>query len=152
MSNVVEATPNTVATYKTSVMNMFEDQSHNPSASNDWDFNDIGVKLTLTYELTASETVSKITVRGVGVDSDASFNHDVYLTLPKLVGNATCVGARWDANSVNSAAGETSGSSTYNNTLTTTQGTSLLLFSKSLTGVGRTPPNTQRARLIDDVA
>ena len=79
---------------------MFEDQKGNPT-ENDWDFNDVGMRLDATLELSEDgegrDVVSKVIVLAEGVFGEAGYTHSLSLAFTDFVGTGTYTIERWDS-------------------------------------------------------
>lgn len=93
-SNRAEATPGAVATLRESMLTMFEDMTH--KGDNDWDFNDVGAKVTATFHLTPEDHVATITLEATGVvGDDTGYDHDLWLAFSGFRGTAAYTVTRY---------------------------------------------------------
>jgi LruC domain-containing protein len=93
-SNVVSATPSTTASIYNACIVTFEDLKG--QGTNDWDCNDITVKMESTLYLSTNDNVSTVSIQATGTMKDAGYTHDVRLDIKDLQGNATYSIRRYD--------------------------------------------------------
>jgi len=97
-SNVVEAIAGLPSQQITSSLTVFEDRTD--EASNDWDYNDVGVIIESTLYLNEADCVTTVAVKATGFmpNTQAAYGHELYLSFFNLKGTATYSGSWWDAN------------------------------------------------------
>jgi LruC domain-containing protein len=98
-SNKALAVPNETPNLISSTMVMFEDLKN--QGNNDWDFNDVGCRISAILEIESdsegTSCVSRVIMDVEGIFGSAGYSHDLYLTFTDFVGAGTYSVEKWDS-------------------------------------------------------